>query len=624
MGTITEISQKVTSRGIHMLGVLLFDGNDAVRATWFNQNYLRSKLKRGQRVILSGKAKLRGMRWEFSHPKIQWIDAQEQTPTGEILPVYRLSEGITQGQMRYIMRTAIPAYVNCVDEVFPEAALEKYNLLGIERALLAIHFPATTEDMLAARRRFVFQELFILQLGLALRRQSLIVQFHSPALPISAKIDARIRRLFPFAFTEGQTQAIKEICADLGRTIPMNRLLQGDVGSGKTVVALYAMLLTVAHGYQAVIMAPTEVLARQHARTLGRMLEKSQVHTALLTGGMTTAERSHVLKGIRTGQIQVVIGTQAVLSDAVEFAKLGLVVIDEQHKFGVRQRSGLKQAGENPHYLVMTATPIPRTVSMTLYGDLDVSTLRESPPGRQSLYTYLGDNLKRDKWWDFVRRKLNEGRQAYVIVPLVEESETWDASHIGQAFDELALGPLKGFRIGILHGRMPNEEKEEMMVAFAEGRIQVLLSTSVVEVGIDVANATVMTILGAERFGLAQLHQLRGRVHRGQYPGYCTLIPDVEQLSDESLERLSALVKSTDGFELAEVDFKLRGPGDIFGTKQHGFPPLRIADLQRDAEIVGEARQAAQEFVLGDPGLQHVEHAKLRKMVWFATAKFSI
>ncbi|MGC4004513.1 MAG: DEAD/DEAH box helicase [Pirellulales bacterium] len=380
-GRVAEVSERTTSRGVRMLGVLLTDGTHALRAVWFNQPFLRPKFQNGQELILSGKAKLRGMRWEMPHPRVQWIDVDEEPPAGNIMPVYRLTEGVTQGHVRYMLRTVLADYAPAVEEVFPPDFLAAHRLLPIGEAIPNMHFPRDPETLAAARRRFVYQELFVLQLGLALRRQAMLVQWHSSPLERTAKIDARIRRLFPFELTAGQNAAIEEIVADMSRTIPMNRLLQGDVGSGKTVVALYAILLAVANGHQAALMAPTEVLARQHARVLGRMLEQSHVRTALLTGGMAVREKTDALAAIASGETQVVIGTQAILGSAVEFSKLGLVVIDEQHKFGVRQRSGLKKAGQNPHYLVMTATPIPRTVSMTLYGDLDVSTLKESAAG---------------------------------------------------------------------------------------------------------------------------------------------------------------------------------------------------------------------------------------------------
>ncbi|HEX7448496.1 MAG TPA: ATP-dependent DNA helicase RecG, partial [Pirellulales bacterium] len=454
----------------------------------------------------------------------------------------------------------------------------------------------------------------ILQLALALKRQRSQSQPGAPALEATAKIDARIRRLFPFELTAGQQQAIAEVAGDMARTQPMNRLLQGDVGSGKTVVAVYALLLAVAHRYQAVLMAPTEVLARQHAATLQQTLAASQVRWSLLTGGLTASQRQTTLDAIKRGEIDVVIGTQAVLSSSVEFARLGLVVIDEQHKFGVRQRASLKQAALDPHYLVMTATPIPRTVTMTLYGDLDVSTLREAPPGRQTVNTYLveGDD-RQSKWWEFFSRKLREGAQGYIITPLVDDESEAAAASVEQTYEALAHGPLEAFRLDLLHGRMTSAAKDSAMAAFRRGETQALVATTVVEVGVDVPNATLMTVLNGERFGLSQLHQLRGRISRGSQPGFCAIF--AENPSPEARQRLDAFVSTSDGFRLAEIDFEQRGPGDLLGTRQHGMPPLRIANLARDSATLEEARRDAQQLVREDPGLSRPEHARLRAMV---------
>jgi ATP-dependent DNA helicase RecG len=398
----------------------------------------------------------------------------------------------------------------------------------------------------------------------------------------------------------------------MGRVHPMNRLLQGDVGSGKTIVAVYAMLLAVAHAAQVVLMAPTEVLAHQHVETLERLLAGSHTRLGLLTGGQTPRARQDLLAEIASGEIQIVIGTQAVVSSEVPFARLGLVVIDEQHKFGVRQRAALKNSSVHPHYLVMTATPIPRTVSMTLFGDLDVTTLTDSPPGRQNVHTYFPPEEDRARWWEFFRKKLREGRQGYVIVPLVDGSEQVQAANLEETYEHLANGELEAFRIGLVHGRLTPGEKLAAMDAFRGGQTQVLVATSVVEVGVDVANATLMAIEGAERFGLAQLHQLRGRISRGSFPGYCCLFANAR--TDEAIERIKAFVDSNDGFRLAEIDFAMRGPGDLLGTKQHGLPPLRIADLTRDAAVVEEARRDARELVAADPGLAQPDHALLRRM----------
>ncbi|RMF94163.1 MAG: DEAD/DEAH box helicase, partial [Planctomycetota bacterium] len=381
----------------------------------------------------------------------------------------------------------------------------------------------------------------------------------------------------------------------------------------KTVVAVYAMLAAVAHEYQAALMAPTEVLARQHFRTIDRLLEHSQVRRRLLVGGLSAAERERTLHEIASGEIDLVVGTQALIQRQVQFAKLGVVVIDEQHKFGVRQRAALRCGNQRPHCLIMTATPIPRTLTMLLFGDLDVSVLRDAPPGRKPVHTYLVQPEKRKEWWGFVRRNLDKGRQAYVVVPLVEESESGKIESVESVFTSLRDGELAGYDLGVVHGRLSSADKADIMERFHRHELDVLICTSVVEVGIDVPNATVMTIINAERFGLAQLHQLRGRISRGKFPGYCGVFAESE--TPESQERLKAFVATTDGFELAEIDFRLRGPGEILGTRQHGIPPFRIADLLRDAPVAEEARRDAQALVEQDPDLRSPEHALLRKMV---------
>jgi ATP-dependent DNA helicase RecG len=435
----------------------------------------------------------------------------------------------------------------------------------------------------------------------------------SPPLEATTKIDARIRRLLPFELTPSQETAIAEISADMALDRPMNRLLQGDVGSGKTIVALYAMLVAVAHGKQAALMAPTEILARQHADTLAGLLEASRVKWALLTGGLSKSERTSLLEQAANGELDVVLGTHAVVQDDVRFKDLGLVVVDEQHKFGVRQRAALRTGDLAPHYLVMTATPIPRTLGMTLFGDLDFSTLRELPAERQPVNTYLVEADQQQRWWAFVRDRLREGRQAFFVAPLIEESERISAPSVAEAFERLTNSELEAFRLGVLHGRMASAEKQQTMADFRSGQTQVLVSTTIVEVGVDVPNATIITVAGAERFGLAQLHQLRGRVGRGTRPGYCGVL--VGDASAAARERLEAFAKSTDGFALAELDFELRGPGDLFGTQQHGLPPLMIADLQRDRELLEETRREAQLLVSDDPGLKHAEHARLRQQM---------
>jgi len=618
VGVIEEVDLRNTGPGKSMLGMLLKQGTRYLRCIWFNQPWMRDKLVEGRRILVTGEAKQEGMRWEMVHPRIELLADDEDAPAGRILPVYSLTEGLNQSQMRRIVNGVVESHVTLVDDVFPDAFLDEHRLWPIRAALPQIHQPNDDASLEQAKRRFIYQELFVLQLALAIRKWRLSHQRQAPPLPTSSKIDARITRLFPFELTAGQRQAIDEIAADMAHPYPMNRLLQGDVGSGKTVVAMYAMLLAVAHGYQAALMAPTEILARQHLQTLSTALAASKVRLALLTGALTPAERAETLEKIAAGEVDVVIGTQAVThavaKSGVEFKKLGLVVIDEQHKFGVRQRAALKKAGVDPHYLVMTATPIPRTVGMTLFGDLDVSTLREPPPGRQTVHSYLATDDQRMRWWHFFRQKLDEGRQGYVIAPLVEESEAALAANVQATYETLSRGELANYRISLLHGRMTPTEKDSTMQAFRSGRTQVLVATSVVEVGVDVPNATLMTIEGGERFGLAQLHQLRGRISRGAHPGYLCVF--ASPASDDAEERLVEFTKTSDGFELAEIDFRLRGPGDLFGTRQHGLPPLRIADLRRDVAVVEEARGDAQALIQSDPELANPAFARLRRMVF--------
>jgi len=622
-GVVAEVELRNTGPGRSLLGVLIQQDNRFLRAMWFNQPYLQQRFTTGRRVLLSGVIKMNGGRWEMTHPQTEFLNEGEEPPTGKVLPVYPLTEGINQGQMRRLIAGAVEEYAPLVEEVLPDDFLDANALWPIQAALSQIHQPSSRESLEPARRRFIFQELLVLQLALAMRRWKLTHDRKAPALLADARIDARIRRLFGFELTPDQNKAIAEVTGDMAREIPMNRLLQGDVGSGKTVIAIYAMLTAVAHGKQAVLMAPTEVLARQHARTLSEQLASSNVRVALLTGSVTTAQRRRLEEQISAGEINLVVGTHAIANlmaeDNAPFANLGLVIIDEQHKFGVKQRAALKMGELDPHYLVMTATPIPRTVSMTMFGDLDVSTIRDKPPGRQKVHTYLADDTKRAAWWEFVRKKLREGRQVYVVSPLVEESENWSLTSAEQSFESLANGELADFRLDLIHGRMSAEEKETVMESFRRRKTHVLVATSVIEVGVDIGNATLMTIESGERFGLAQLHQLRGRITRGKHPGYLTVFANPQ--TDDSRARLEAFVDSDDGFHLAEIDFDLRGPGDLFGSRQHGLPSLRIADLTRDEQILHEARRVAQSLVAEDPHLEHERWVKLKKMVHVRYAK---
>lgn len=612
-GEVVDVEYKSRGPTRGVLGVLVSDGVGHLRCLWFNQPFMHKRFRVGQRVLVSGKILKKGGAFEVSHPRVQWLEESAEEPRGGILPVYSLTEGLSQFHVRRAVQEVLASGIEELDEAFPEEFRARHDFVPIGEAIEQIHFPADRERLERARRRLVFQELLVLQLALAIRRQQQQILSRAPVLERTAKIDARIRRLLPFELTSAQNQVIDEIAADMTRDFPMNRLLQGDVGSGKTVVALYAMLVAVAQGHQAVLLAPTEVLARQHFGNIERLLAGSQAQVALFTGGLSAAERAALQQRIAQGEIKLLVGTHAVLQNDIEFQKLGLVVIDEQHKFGVRQRALLKQQKPDPHFLVMTATPIPRTIAMTLFGDLDVSSLGGAPPNRQPVRTYIAGPEKRASWWQFFRQKLQAGRQGFVVAPLVEGADDAEVASVERLYEELANGELADFKLAILHGRAGAAEKAATMQAFASGEIQVLISTTVIEVGVDVPNATLMTIEAGERFGLAQLHQLRGRVCRGVHPGYCCVFET--EPSSEPDERLAAFAATSDGFELAEIDLRLRGPGDLLSARQHGMPPLRIADLVRDAETLLEARQLAGHLVTADPGLRKPEHARLRRLM---------
>ena len=527
-GIVEEVEQRTTSGGKTINGAVIRDESGRMRVMWFNQPFIRSRLKPGTRLMFSGKPKLAGLRWEMVHPRVQSLDVSDASdqPSGEVLPVYPLTEGVNQHEMRRLVKQVLNDYLRDVQEVLPEGFLQLHSLWSIHHALSQIHFPADIPSLEQAQRRFIFQELLVLQLALALQRHHQQSLHKAEPLATTTQIDARIRRLFPFEFTKAQNAAIQDVVADMAQDVPMNRLVQGDVGSGKTVVAIYAMLVTAAHGFQAAMMAPTEVLARQHFDTLGKALVQARVRLALWTGSQTAAERSATAEKIRNGEIDLIVGTQALLHAECEFPHLRLVVVDEQHKFGVQQRARLRQSGVAPHYLVMTATPIPRTVAMTSFGDLETSSIKGHPPGRQEINSYLVPTEKQSDWWEFFRKQLRSGRQGYVIVPRMEQSESQDVASMVEAFESLCNGELEAFRLDLIHGRMVAAEKNAAMNSFRSGRTQVLVATSVIEVGVDVPNAAVMTIMNGERFGLAQLHQMRGRVGRG---GACRVCRGVSQ-----------------------------------------------------------------------------------------------
>lgn len=600
-GSVVDRDARELSNGRTLVAVLLDCGRGFLRGLWFNQPWMLKKFTEGESVVFSGKPKRHAGRWEISNPQVQWLEDDREDAHGGVLPRYPLTEGLKMHEVRRLTRTAVEMFVEFVPEYIPDSIRENLNLAGIRAAIGQIHCPSTVAEYQAGCGRLIFDDLFEFQLALAIRRRAWRKDENAPRLPTTAKIDSRIRRLFPFDLTAGQDDAVAQIVADFDSGKPMHRLLQADVGAGKTAIAIYAALVAVAAGYQAVLMAPTELLATQHWQTVESILTQSRVNRTLLTGNLTAAQRKTALNNIASGEVQLIVGTQAIIQKDVAFHKLGLVVIDEQHKFGVEQRARFSVAEESPHVLVMTATPIPRSLCMTQFGDLDITVISDMPPGRQKVVTSRVHNSgTQRRAWDFVKQQIHSGRQAYVVCPRVE-GDLVDTNGLVSAEElnrSLSIGELRDFSVGMVHGQMDRKERRDVMDAFRYGELQVLVSTTVVEVGVDVPNATLMIIYQAECFGLSQLHQLRGRIARGKHQGYCFLFSEAK--TDDAAKRISALEQHSDGFRIAEVDFELRGPGDILGTRQHGQLPLKVADLIRDAKVLAQARKAA--FSIVDSG----------------------
>ncbi|HEY7205399.1 MAG TPA: ATP-dependent DNA helicase RecG [Methylomirabilota bacterium] len=620
-GTIRAISPPPRGRPRVPLSVLLSDGTGFLPCVWFGQAYLERVFQRGQRLIVHGKAQRYQSGPLQMHVKDYEIAEDEtgETPsdpadeslhTGRFVPVYGLTRGLTARPMRRLMKRLVDGHVDGLEDPLPESLRARHRLGPLAEALRGGHFPKTDDDFAAARRRLVYDELLLLQLGLAIRRHR---QGREPGLAMnpSGTLARRLLASLPFALTAAQERAWREIRTDMAEPYPMNRLLQGDVGSGKTIVAALAILTAVESGLQTALMAPTEILAEQHLMTLTALLEPLGVPVALLTNAVKGKVREGVLAAAADGGLACVVGTHALVQQEVAFRRLGLAVVDEQHRFGVNQRATLKRKGESPDVLVMTATPIPRTLALTLYGDLEVSVIDQLPPGRKPVVTKARPESARAKIYRFLRDQVDAGRQAYVVYPLVEESEAMDLRAATEMADRLQREVFADLTIGLLHGRMPFPEKERVMREFKAGAIHVLVSTTVIEVGIDVANASVMLIEHAERFGLSQLHQLRGRVGRGPWRSYCILLSGAA--SEEARQRLAAMTATNDGFKIAEADLALRGPGDFFGTRQSGLPEFRVADLLRDGATLEAARRDAVALIREDPQLRAPEHRALRE-----------
>jgi ATP-dependent DNA helicase RecG len=611
-GEVVEIDGKELPDGRRITQVVISDPKGkCVAGVWFNSLLIVGKVRYGQKVAFSGKPKWYRDHWQMNHPRVQVLNDEEARL--EVVPVYPLTEGLHPEGLRSAIRSALEKGADAVAENLPEPVRVKRDYPPVAQSLWQVHFPEVLPQGVHARRRFIYEEFLVLQVALAVRRRGVRDRQQAPRLATTPVIDAHIRKLYPFQLTADQDRAIASIVKDLASDRPMQRLLQADVGAGKTAVAVYALLVAVANKHQAIIMAPTEVLAQQHWQTIDQYLANSRVRRALLTGSLSPKERGRTLNEIRAGDIDLVVGTQALIQDDVEFARLGLVVIDEQHKFGVNQRARVKKLGVDPHYLVMTATPIPRTIALSVFGDLDTSIIKQLPPGRQRVLTRWHDESQRERIYERFRAEMTKGRQAYIVCPLVDESESLDLTAATELYDILRGGAFKDQRIGLLHGRLSDDEKQRVMNEFRERKLDLLVTTVVIEVGVDVPNATLMMIEHADRFGLSQLHQLRGRVSRGTLAGECYLFAGLP--SEEARSRLRAICRTSDGFALAEEDARLRGLGEFFGTRQHGLGDLRFGDLLHDFDLLEMARADAIELVGDDAGLRKPEHTALRQAV---------
>lgn len=612
LGQVLEAGLRRSGYGRSVFEVFLSDGTGGITLVWFNQPYVAGRLEGAERLVVWGKVKEYKGAKQIVSPEYEIIDGEEGEAEiegvdhGGIVPVYGLTEGLTNRRIRRVVSACLAKYLEAVEDWLEEEYLGERELPGLQDAIRNMHFPESEEERARALRRLKYDELFILETAMALRRENIRRTGGAPRIKVSARVDERIRKLFDFEFTGDQEAVIKELRGDLERSAPMNRLLQGDVGSGKTVIAIYAMLSAVAAGQQAAMMAPTSILAEQHFRTIRRLLRKARVRFELLTGGASAGEKRAVKRAAASGELDIVIGTHSLVQEGVDFKRLGLVVMDEQHKFGVMQRAVLRRKGTNPHCLVMTATPIPRTLTLTVFGDLDVSVLEKPPPGRGSVVTRWVGREKRPEAFRFIRGKLAEGRQAFFVYPLIEATDALEVKSAVETARELE-GVYGEYGVALVTGAMSSKEKEAAMRAFRSGKARVLVATVVIEVGIDIPNASIMVIENAERFGLSQLHQLRGRIGRGRHRSYCLLFG--EGGTEEAEMRLRVMATTTDGFKIAEEDLKIRGPGEFFGTRQHGLPEFVFADIVEDWKLLQSARKDAFALVERDPLLS--EHRGL-------------
>jgi ATP-dependent DNA helicase RecG len=635
VGTIWDVEVRQTRNGRPMVTATVADDSGIITVTWFNQEYLAKQLRQGEPVVISGKPVAFNGRLSFNAPEWEPYDS-ELLHTGRIVPVYRSTEGLYRRTLRRIMHDAVDRFAEQMSDYMPERVRRDARVIDLQTAIRQIHFPESKQDAARATKRLAFDEFLMIQLGMLQRKREWQQSKQSMAMPADKGVLDAFFSSLPFELTGAQQRVIDEILADMSTPVPMTRLLQGDVGSGKTVVAATALMVAVSNGAQGVLMAPTEILAEQHYKSLTRMLggetkdegrrtkdegpetddQSKIVRVRLLKGSTPKKEKQRIYEEIAAGEIDVVVGTHAVIQEGVAFKRLGLIVVDEQHRFGVVQRDALRQkgleAGIMPHTLVMTATPIPRSLALTIYGDLEVSIIDEMPPGRRLIKTRWVDATRRQQAYDFIEKKVAEGRQAFVICPLVEESDKIEAKAAIAEHERLQAEVFPNRNLALLHGRMKPKDKDQVMAQFHRKEADILVSTSVVEVGIDVPNATVMLVEGADRFGLSQLHQFRGRVGRGEHQSYCILL--AEDAQGVAFERMQIIQETHDGFQLAEEDLKIRGPGEFFGTRQSGMPDLRMAKLS-DMATLTLAREQAKALFERDPQLSHPENAELKQVL---------
>ncbi len=585
------------------------DGSSIMRITWFNVPYITSTLANGGEFTFYGKVAYKGNYFEMTNPVTEATTTQNKK-TGKILPVYPSTAGLSQDTIRNAANTVLTQLEKPLADIMPDSVRKEQGFKSVMESLVDLHVPKSYESFENARQRFAFEELLVLQTGIRLlgnERKSYT------ATPIKdVKCIQEFAKALPFELTSAQKRVINEICADIQKTTPMNRLVQGDVGSGKTMVAAASMFAAVKSGYQAVLMAPTEILAIQHYNNLKKLFLQFGFETVLLCGGMSAAEKRQAKAKIKDGSAQIIIGTHALITDDTIFKNAALVITDEQHRFGVRQRLSLTEKGIGAHTLVMTATPIPRTLSLILYGDLDISVIDELPPGRKQIETYSVGEKMRGRIYEFLRRNIKDGRQCYIVCPLIEESEALAAKSAVEYTEKLKKSVFPDLSVEVMHGRLKAAERKDIMTRFSMGEIDILVSTTVIEVGVDVPNATVMVIENAERFGLSQLHQLRGRIGRGGHSSYCVLFSEGGRIADE---RMKIMCETTDGFKISEKDLELRGPGEFFGIRQHGLPELKVANLSTDMYLLSLAKDAADKLLAHDPNLEEPENTGLKSRV---------